>query len=68
MFDLPEAKGCVDLRPMESDGAVADHDDTLLNDPARIARINEQASGWMAGPQEGMDSATWGSLKASKLG
>ena len=47
-FDVPDKKGCVDLRPLpkldsaveEKDVAPEDEATTLVNDPARLARIN----------------------------
>jgi len=47
-FDVPDKKGCVDLRPLpqldsaveEKDVAPEDEATTLVDDPARLARIN----------------------------
>ena len=47
-FDVPDKKGCVDLRPLpqldsaveEKDVAPEDEAATLVDDPARLARIN----------------------------
>jgi hypothetical protein len=81
-FETPPT-GCADMRPIDTQGARehSQHNDgreeggglegggLLLNDPARLAQINEAAAGvWTAAPSAMWDGLTADDASARRLG